>query len=322
MPDGPDPERSRPTWRPRTDTAGPGAERGQIILIGALAMALIFVMLVIVVNGGIYASVMANDASRQDTDDAIQAYHQTEHALATSIAHANANHATDHDALTRNLTADLAGTERALADEYAMTGSSYALSSPTTTNRTVIVQDNASRNFTDATGTSAWTPIDGVDATERLTLVVDRDGLPKPDAADRFRLTIANGTATWELGVTHDRDTDEIKLDITTPGGSNTCAVANGTATIDLVEGTLEGTHCRDLAFDDIVDGPYEVRYANAENVTGEYDATFTEGTIVSATAYADGTDSPRATVSIASATVSYAYETNGVRHESNVTAP
>lgn len=322
MRDATDTAGSTPTWWARSDTAGSGAERGQIIIIGALLMALLFVMLAVVVNAGIYAGAMANDVSEQDTDDAIQAYHQTEHALADSVENANANHATDHAALTRNLTADLEATELALAEDYATTGASYAISAPTVTNRTVIVQDNASRNFTDATAATRWTPIDGVDATADYTMVVDRDGLPKPDSADRFRLTITNGTVTWELGVTHNRTTDDIELDITTPSGSNTCAVQNETATVDLVDGTLESADCPDLAFGEFVDGPYEVRYANADNVTGEYDATFTEANGVSATAYADGTDSPRANASIASATVSFTYETAAISHDANVTAP
>lgn len=318
MPDDTDHPQPPPTWRSRTEPSEPGAERGQIMIIGAVAMALLFVMLAVAVNAG----VMATDVSGQDTDDAIQAFHQTEHALANSIAHANANHATDHAALTRNLTADLSATERALTDEYATTGASYTLSAPTTTNRTVVVQDNASRNFTDATGATAWTPIDGVDATEGFTMVVDRDGLPKPDAADRFRLTIANATATWELGLTHDRDTGDLKLDVTTPSGTNTCDEKNETAAFDLVNGSLAGEHCRDLAFQEVLDGPYTVQYANADNVTGEYELNVTGGNAVPPASYTQGTGSPRANVSIASATVSYTYETAGVRHESNVTAP
>lgn len=306
----------------RPATAGDPSERGQIIVIGAVIMALLFVMLAVVVNASIYAGVMATDTATDDTGSAVQAYQQTELALANSIDSVNANNATDHATLTRTLTETLETTEQVLADQYAATGAIYTVSEPRTTNRTAIVQDNATRNFTDATGASEWTLLDSVDSTQDYSMVVQRDGLALPASADRFRLNITNGTATWQLRLAHDQDTDDLKLEVTTPTGSNTCKEKNESASIDLVNGSLAGAHCKNLAFHEAIDGPYDVRYGNADNVTGEYDVTATGANAVNATSYGDDGGSPRANVSIASATVEYTFETNGIRHESNVTAP
>lgn len=322
MNDGGRAERTGVTGRNWAEPAGTPAERGQIMIIGALVMSMLFVALAVGVNAGLYAGVMATDTSADDTADAAQAYQQTALALTNSLEYVNANHATDHVALTRNLTATLESTERALADHYATTGAFYEMSPPATTNRTEIVHDNASRNFTDATGATGWTLIDGVDSTAAFGIVVQRDGLELPKSADRFRLSITNGSVTVELRLAHDRDTGDIKLEVTTPTGSNTCKQQNETATVDLLTGSLAGAHCPNLAFEETVDGPFQVRYANADNATGEYRLNVTGANAAPATSYEDGTGSPRATVSIAAATVEYAYETDGIRHGSNVTTP
>lgn len=306
---------------PPRGTADRG-RRGQILIIGALVMALFFVLLATVVNAGIYAGVTATDASTEDAGAASGAAHQTEHVLADARRTVNANHATDHTALVRNLTAALTTSEQALADEYAMRGAAYALSNVSTTNRTAIVHDNASRNFTDATGTTDWTLADAVVETGTFRLDVDRDALAGPAETGRFRIRITNGSATWSVAVAHDQDTGDVTIEVTTDTGSTTCAETTETARIDLTDGTLNGTECSNLAYAGFVDGQYAVSYENATNATGEYAVNATTADAVATTPYASGAASPRATYSLSSVTVRHTYRNTNVVHAANVTVP
>lgn len=296
--------------------------RGQIVLIGALVIAVLFVTLAVAVNSGLYAGVTATQTSTEDASGASNAYKQTEAVVADARRHVNANHATNHDALVGNLTAALAASEGALADEYAVRGASYAITNVSTTNRMAVVHDNASRNFTDATGATDWTLADAVVATGTFRLDVDRDALAGPGAAGRFRIRITDASTTWSVAVAHDGDTGDVKLEVTTPDGSTTCATTTETARIDLVDGTFDGTDCRDLAYGEFVDGPYEVSYEHADNATGEYLVNATTADAVSTTPYASDGGSPRATYSLSSVTVRHAYRNPNVAHAANVTVP
>ncbi len=316
------PGRSTATRSDRAAAKGRADRRGQMVIIGALLLATLFVALALIVNAGVYAGVTATERSSGDAGDAGLAYQQTEHVVADARRYVNANHATDHVALVRNLTAALAASERALAGEYATRGASYAISNASTTNRTAIVHDNATRPFTAATGAADWTLADGVVATGTFRLDVARDALAGPDAAGRFRVRITNGSATWTVAVGHDQATGNVTLEVTTDDGSTTCTTTADPARIDATAGTLDGTTCPDLAYAEHVDGPVLIDYENADNATGEYAVNATTTGAVPTTPYAAAPASPHAAYSLSSVTVRHDYRTRTVTHTANVTVP
>lgn len=293
-----------------------------MLVVASVVMAALIVALAIILSAGIHAGVMASTESAPEAGDAAQAYADTRRAVVDTRQYVNANRAASHGTLAANLSASLTATGDALGDEYAANGAAFDLSAPTTTNRTVVEHTDATRRFTDATGATEWTLADTVTGTDTFHVDATRDGLADPGTADRFRVRVTNGTATWSVALANDTATGAIVADITTPGGSSTCSVAADTARLDLTDGTLSGSSCPDLAFDQYVTGPYRVSYANADNATGEYTVDLTTSGGVDPTSYGPASASPTATYSVATVTVRYSYRTAGVHHAANVTAP
>lgn len=296
--------------------------RGQLLVLTALVLAALFVGLAALVSSSIYAGVTATGDTGTERRAAAHAYQETVRVVADSRAHANAKHGESHDALVSNVTAMLDTQERALADEYAKTGSRYDLSTVAVTNRTAVVHDDATRAFTDASGATDWTLADDVGATRTYRMNVTREALADAGTADRFRLRIANGSTTWELALANDTGAGGIEAAVTVEGSTTTCTAVGDTAELDLIAGTLAGADCSDLAFPEFVEGPYRIGYTNGDNATGEYELDVTTGSAAPTTPYATGTASPRATFTLGSVTVEYSYRNRRVTHAANATVP
>lgn len=301
----------------------PGSDdRGQMMVLASVTMAVMFVGMAMFLSAGMHTDIMATQGSDTAAVDAAEATHQTERALASSMAHVNDADAASHDAVARNLTASLASIERALTEEYATRGASYDLASPVTTNGTEVRHDDTDRNFTDSTLATDWTLATDVIATRGFSMTINRSQLAGPKSPDRFEVHIENDTATWSVALANDADTGEIKAEVTTASGSSTCAVAADTARLDLETGTLAGSDCADLAFQSHVEPPYRIGFSDADNATGEYEAHLITTSAVGTASYGPDGSSPRASYSVASVTVRYTYRTTDVHLAANATAP
>lgn len=261
-------------FRPASD------DRGQLLLVGAVVLAIAIVSLVVILNTVLYTQNVTNRAALDSTADAAEIERTVVGEVPALVERAN-----------RNATY---GSESAAADAVNRTLARYgALVGTAVTNRRpasvgvavagnpsvalVVGHDNGTRNFTDRDRDSAWTVVDGA-SVQRYRLRVDADSLASTDA-DAFRVTVAADGDDWTMRV-HRNGSDRVDVDRIGDTGVSTCTVSpdDGTVELDVENGTGDVDADRDsvgvdctFAFAPGVDPPYRLGYANATNATGTY---------------------------------------------------
>lgn len=136
----------------------------------------------------------------------------------------------------------------------------------------------------------------------------------------RFRVVIADEDDEWWLEIYEDEDAEGNPVVIAETNSGNRCEVENSSSTIDLVAGTVG--NCEEIdPFTETVDGPYTIRYENADNIEGQYDLLVDVDVEENAEngPYNDPTVSPYTTSAVYYATVEVTYENGRLTYESTV---
>jgi len=237
-----------------------GRDRGQLMLIGALALAISLVVLALILNSGIYAH---NLASRVDTDEEDAAGFETEMRAAVGglVDHTVREDANDTGAQRNALDPGASngpgvdGIERRLVPYRASESTVVEASFEGVTNGTVIRQDT-DRNFTDRSGSlSDWTVVSDTEGVRAFELDVVRSRLNASTigslSGDAFEIELTNGSETWTVYVYRNGGSTAVvtkNASTATVYGPCTDDTGNRTA-IDLTAGTVGGEYCRALRF-------------------------------------------------------------------------
>lgn len=294
------------------------SDRGQLLVLAALVLAVLFVSLAVIVNAATYTESLAvqKDGS---AGDAIQTNQRAVEATGNHIAYVNRNHNASHRTLGENFTANVGDWNRATQDRRVKRGTHASVSILSIRNRTVVVHDDESRQFTNATGAENWTLAGGVESVPTFRMEVHDDAIIETGGDRPFRVLAQNGT-TWEMEVTKDTGSGEIEIAVTDGDGTTeTCVTSGPTAQLDLVAGTVDGVDCPGLELGTGVAEPYTLTYENGEHARGDYDLTVLTSNRVDNGQYHAETGSPRATYAIGTATVAYTYQTGDIKHTATV---
>lgn len=245
-------------------------DRGQLILVTALALAVLFVTLALIVNTAIYTENLATRGSDIGGGTEAVRYQETVRAgVAGLMAFANEHRNTSHPAIQADLAAGVLRLDNATGRQFAASDRAVAVRLDETENGTRIAQTDDARAFTNVSDHPDWTVVEDVDHTRAFTINVTGTGaLEEPATGDEFRLVVEDGGGDqWILNVT--RDTSTV-VGITVDGTSYTCDESEE-PTIDLSAGTVDGNDCEGLEFREDVDAPYAISIENGDNVTGTY---------------------------------------------------
>jgi hypothetical protein len=292
--------------------------RGQLLVLAALVLAVLFVGLAMIVNAAIYTESLAVQKD-DSTQDAIQANQHAVETIGDHIAYVNRNHNASHRTLGENFTTNVGEWNQAVAAGKTKRGAYSSLSVNSILNRTEVVHENESHQFANATGAGNWTLAGGVETVSTYRMEVHDDALVETGGSQPFRIRAQNGTS-WELAVTKDSGTGEIVLTVTDGDGNvATCRTSGPTAQLDLVAGTVDGADCPGLEVGTGVAQPYTLAYENGTNGRGDYDLTVLTSSRVDDGQYHAETGSPRATYAIDTATVAHTYQTGDVVYTATV---
>ncbi|MFW5924073.1 MAG: DUF7261 family protein [archaeon] len=245
-----------------------GRSRGQVILVAALGIAVTLVALALITNTAIYTENLATrDTVNGQTAVAFQ--QSVESGASGLLALANRYNATDHSTIQSQFDSDVAALRNGTESSSARYGDLESVSVVNATNGSRIAQ-NASRNFTDASGAENWTLATDVEQTRRFQMNVSTSEL---SATDPFTVTVSNGSAQWTAEIAQD---DADTANVTVDDGDNTtsCTVDTsdtGSVVVDLTEGTAGGDDCDTPLFASSVSGQYDISFDNSTNVTGRY---------------------------------------------------
>lgn len=291
-----------------------GRDRGQLIVIAALLIAVVFVSLALILNSAIFTENLSS-RSTGSTAESLQGTTSTYGDIATIMDGVNSHHNSSYDDLTRNFTIMTTGYQESHQTAYANRGKSFQVTVVTQTNGTLLQQTDQSRNFTNASGDSSdWQTAGAVNGVSDYEMEVNQNDLYTDDGgllsdllsnSFSIHITDENG-AVWELHIYENTDNNVTVKPIVDGNEKPPCEADTSQPKIDLVDGTVEGRPCPTLTFAEGLSGALDIEYRDPDKIGGSY-ALRTDTIIdpVSNTHYAEpGTGSPSATPNIYATTI------------------
>jgi hypothetical protein len=246
------------------------SDRGQILVIVGLLIAVMLVALAIVLN----AAIFAENLSTRETADSEK---PSSYAADTGSTVASVYNRTNDNDTRKAVYANTSFNESfetwadSRSDTAAENGALFVVD--WTTYVGWRLEQDEDRSFTPANdnSTTEWTVADGVQNISAFELNVNRTKLNDSADTGAFRLNVSNGTTDWELYVYQDSTNGEVVVSQGDPSSSSQkCRQVTDRAVIDLRNETFDGTDCSSaLDFSSAVTGTLEIRYENA-NVSGD----------------------------------------------------
>ena len=348
----------RPPPRPRRQRANSGGsdgsrgcgpdrgrgsddDRGQLFLVGALSLAVLFVGFALLLNTAIYTENLATRNTDPGTDPSISYRAAAEDAARELMIRENRN-GTDPtwDENTRWYESSVEAWSDS-AGLHAARRARVASVTVDSTNGTRFQQTNASRNLTNRNYADDWTLGNNPSAVRDASLTVNRDSLPETNRSNVLGLTLGfddpyavafddtDGGNTWHVYVYDDADNGVDDVTVLVDDGPNEqeCTHVGPAAHIDLSNGSINDTACSafdllDLPDDAVDDKEIRLRFENGDQATGTYDIKVAEGADISGNVYDNEVDDDGAafaTAIIYEADVTITYESTDVSYRTTV---
>ena len=292
-----------------------GGDRGQLLLVTAISLAVLFVTLALVMNTVIYTENLATRSSKvAGGSEAVGYRSAVEAGIGGLITHVNYHNNTSHADLQSNLTTGVEDWTNATGKLYAQSGTVVNASLLSTENGTRIEQDGADRDFTNASESkNDWTLASNVNDTREFRInVTDDDHLEDFGDGDGFGVVVDDGSNTWRVNVT---DNGGTKVGIENGTGDEfVCSVASDEPWINVTAGTVAGEECDGLDFAEGLTVPYSISFENGDNINGTYTLVVTNESLASnpgihSHVNDDGSGSPYVTPATYSARIELVYQ-------------
>ncbi|WP_435115482.1 DUF7261 family protein [Halolamina sp. C58] len=302
-------------------------DRGQLMLVGALVLAVIFVTLAVLLNAAIYTGNVATRDAGPGAGEAIEYENEATAMARTTIGGIDGGGSATYAELRDNFT-DTVGEWSRSAGTHAVVSLADASLELRDTVRGTRIAQSTDRNFTSDSNAENWTVANDSRA-RAFRLNVTQDSLASTDtpvANDSFRVTFNDSTDEWAAYL-HQGGSDNVSVSVEAPDGSvDSCTVAPGAddrAVIDLTGGTIDGEDCPELRFFGNLSGEYTISYVDALDDDGNAQVVGTYAVVVDRPldhleTGADVAGEPTATRTLYSAELRVAYRTSNVYYQSD----
>jgi hypothetical protein len=252
------------------------------MLVTALALAVVLVVLVLLVNTAIYTENLATRDADVGADDALEHRAAVVDGVGGVLDRENRAEYDSRAALETSVRGGVGALDSALAAAALDRGVSARTngSAATMVDGRLLRQTDDDREFTNATGTDAdWAVASDLNGTRRFDARVDRSSLAagdESDVSDAFRVRVTGNTTGTEWRAYVYRDSGDVAVAVKndTDPVTEVCSANAAEATVSFTDGRLAGEPCPGLTWAGGVSDRYDVRYGNAENVTGTYNLT------------------------------------------------
>lgn len=304
-------------------------DRGQMILIAAIGVAILLTMMTVALNTAVFGEIHAaqTDNSLQEERGAVQYQHSVDRGVGGLLVSINGEN-DEYGALESELDDAIAiwsGLSRA---EQLRDGTMTNTSLESVTYETRIVQ-NESRSFVDRGGSTEWNVTENVSDVRGFEMNVSDEELVSTSGCTGdegcFNLVIEGTDGnSWQLFV---YDDGGVTIAVESPSnGTETYGPTGRSAVLNVTDGRFDvgGSEDEFATFleDGAIEPPYTVTYANADNVSGTYELTV-DGKIVDETIESDdryGVDNaPRIEAKIVTADVGVRYRSADLTYETEI---
>lgn len=328
------------------DGRGERDVRGQIILIAAFTLAVVFVALALVVNSAIYTENLASRGSTGGSSDALYLRHELEIVLGNVLTEVNEYNVSDHDSA---LETGVGNATYEVERQQALSGAYVNVSGiqDRDAGDRIVQNETTPREFTSESGTVNW------------QLANDLTSLPDVDEARAFEMTVQmsslsagsggaytavvqewDTTNNWTMQLYHvSGSPNEFVVDVQRPDGtSRQCqrTITDTTVHVDVTGGTVDGEPCyalrryaapgatagEDLRFTTGTGTRYNVSFQNGDAAAGNYSMVVDSsvGGVTSSNLNSGGSRvSPYTTPGTYEFTVGLTYRSNAVTYETDV---
>lgn len=268
-------------------------DRAQMIVIGALALAVTLVALGLVLNLAIFTENLTTRDVNQEAADTAEHQETNVESVGRALRYVNLN---DKGSLDSGLDREMRRLNERRARYTAGQGSLTNLSTVSTEKGTRIRQVDETRPFTNEGGVSDWTLATDVERTNRFVQRIDRGSLldlsiPPDLKSNSYHIAIkdANGDI-WRVYVFQAGSTSNAYLTVQEPGESmpslnldqlDVCMTQKTVVDLDLVDSEFGGGSCSQLDFFDETVATsdmatsYTVMYNNTNTLLGSVEGTY-----------------------------------------------
>jgi len=310
----------------------PRDERGQILLIAAFTLAVIFVALALVINSAIFTENLASQGEVAGSSEALTYQHQVRQGVTEAMAYANRyEYSNPESSVQASVVAmnEQGSHQQATAGqivdvEFGGSESGWRIADNTSGGSTF---ENESTPVAD----QDWQLAEAVDRTRDVRINVTDPSALSGGPATAFTLEANESlSSVWEVRLW--LDGSEVVVDVRTGNGRNgECRVpATSPVEVDVTRGLVDGQRCHALTrsgtggnrmwWETGVSAPYDVWVKNGDQVRGNYSM------VIQGTPNSDGLsggpaagDDPYRTDAIYSTTVRYLYRTSQVTYETEI---
>lgn len=299
-----------------------GRDRGQLLLVAGLAIAVAIVALVILLNTSIYMENLATRSTDTGASEAIAFRNTVEGNLWPVVAAENERGYTDRTTMARNASDRVDRFVALTASRHRRSGAVAELSNTTFDNGTRLYHNDSAQQFRSASGAANWTLATGADGVRKFE-VNATDGLESTATPqiDAFGVNVdGSGGNRWSLYVYNN--------------GGERIAVKNGTGTVttgvcsglyaqdprvNLTAGTVNGTACPAIDFARGTAPPYDVSYTFGNRSAGTYRLTVNTSSVGSFNS-PGAASPPYETPLVYSVTTDVVYRSPTLTYRANVT--
>lgn len=310
-------------------------ERGQLLLVTAIGLAVLFVVLALLLNTLIFT---ANFASRKgpvkSAGEAVD-YRLEAERVVIELLRASEQKTGSFSTLNATFTSRVHNWSELSARQLGTSGAVTHVT-PHATEGARVAQENESRPFTNASSDPSWTLVEETPGVRAWWLTVSRENLTARGAIENeseasdlvnasvFRTVISNGSATWRVFVYQD-GTSDVLVRVEAPNGtlSAACrtAATNGTAVVGMTNATVGGGSCAPLAAITLGGDAFDIAYRGGNNATGTYSLVVnrTAANVDDGDLQSPGSGVPYVTGGIYAADIDVGYATPGLRYSATV---
>lgn len=296
-------------------------DRGQLILVTALAIAVALVAMVLLLNTVIYAENLATRGADVGGQDAVEYRGAVAEGVGGAIDAENALDYESHAAVRGNVSASVGRLDAMLARQHFTRAELAEISNLTTTDGAILRHPEDTDSFENKTDVSTWTLAADVPATRQFAMTVDRSDVNTDVPTGAFQVVVENDSSTKWIAYVFDKDGITVAVKNGSEGAPTTiCEGTDSNVTIDFTSSTVGGEPCPGLVFGKGVSGTYDIRFVNGDEAGGTYNLTVKRDPDAGGSAIDDNfNDSATGTApyyayAVYDATVDVRFRTDGLR--------
>ncbi|MFB6256034.1 MAG: hypothetical protein ABEH58_04775 [Haloplanus sp.] len=216
------------------DVMGGARDRAQLLLIGALALAVVFLSLSLLLNSVIYTENLATRQTHAGVDKASDLRLVVADGLGDAVAHANRRSGLDFDDRRNVYRTVTDAWIRTLANYTATDGMAAGVSRAGVREGARIVDNDSTTGLVRGDGAGDWTV--ATDSSVRaFALEIDPASV---DSGDDVRITFENGTATTVV-IENTGSGPQVRA---SSSGAPACQLTDGY--VDITAGRVDGEYC------------------------------------------------------------------------------